>query len=145
MVRKRTRKENQGLPERWRFTRGAFYYAVPPGQEDQWDGEKTFRLGKVYSEALEVFAGRVARGSIHSFNELIDAYIVEILPLKAISTQTTDRQALAILRHYLGKEDVKTFRPGDAVRLEKICLNESPKTTNGVNNNLTDSAPLNIR
>ena len=118
----RKRKQNQGMPERWRFARGAYYYQVPPGQEHNWDGKKTFRLGKVYSEALEVFAGRVARGSIHSFNELIDAYIVEILPLKAISTQTTDRQALAILRHYLGKEDVKTFRPGDAVRLEKILF-----------------------
>jgi hypothetical protein len=40
------RPENRGLPSRWRFDHGAYYYQVPIGAEGAWDGKRTFRLGK---------------------------------------------------------------------------------------------------
>lgn len=47
--------ENIGLPERWRFTRGAYYYQVPPGLELYWNFKQTYRLGSTYDEALAEF------------------------------------------------------------------------------------------
>ena len=120
MGRKRT--THHGLPERWAFQHGAYYYRVPPGDSSQWDGKKLFRLGTVYSEALEVFAGRIAQGTITTFDQLIDSYIISILPLKAISTQTEDRRTLDILRRFLGAQDVAKFRPSDGPRLEKLLF-----------------------
>jgi hypothetical protein len=45
------KKENQGLPARWRRYHGAYFYQVPPGLESQWDGRKQFRLGTTLGEA----------------------------------------------------------------------------------------------
>ena len=40
------KKENKGLPARWRVARGAYYFRVPKGFEADWDGKQLFRLGK---------------------------------------------------------------------------------------------------
>ena len=45
------KKENLGLPNRWRFNHGAYYYSVPPGQESKWDGKRTFHLGRNLPDA----------------------------------------------------------------------------------------------
>ena len=47
--------ENEGLPTRWKFQHGAYYYRVPPGDEKQWGGTKMYRLGKTLEEAQETF------------------------------------------------------------------------------------------
>lgn len=47
------KKENQGLPARWRFVHGAYYYEVPRGLESLWDGKKKFRLGGSLSMTFE--------------------------------------------------------------------------------------------
>ena len=51
---------NKGLPARWSIRRGAYYYAVPPGHEDTWDGKKLFRLGKTQAEAYAPIYVRLA-------------------------------------------------------------------------------------
>ena len=53
--------ENRGLPARWQFTHGAYYYFVPRGLEAMWDGKKRFRLGSALHEAYKVWADRVGR------------------------------------------------------------------------------------
>lgn len=58
MPRKRN-EENKGLPARWQFFHGAYYYRVPPGQEPAWDGQQRFRLGKTLPEAYKAYADRV--------------------------------------------------------------------------------------
>ena len=37
--------ENKALPARWRRQHGAYYYQVPPGLEEMWEGKQSFRLG----------------------------------------------------------------------------------------------------
>jgi len=56
---KNRKKENIGLPARWRLVHGAYYFQVPPGLEDLWDGKKMFRLGKTMPEAYREWAKRL--------------------------------------------------------------------------------------
>lgn len=96
----RARKaENRGLPSRWRFSHGAYYYQVPPGQTALWDGKQTFRLGTRLPEAYKVWAERI--GSIENANtigELLDRYVIEVLPNKGITTQAHNKVAIRPLR-----------------------------------------------
>lgn len=47
--------ENVGLPDRWRFNHGAYFYQVPPGLEPFWGFKRMFRLGATYDQALATF------------------------------------------------------------------------------------------
>ena len=59
MPRKRVRTENKGLPARWRFRHGAYYFDVPVSLRDAWDGKREFRLGKTLPEAYRIWAQRL--------------------------------------------------------------------------------------
>ena len=60
MPRRRVLAENQGLPKRWSFYHGAYYYySVPNGEESSWDGKKRFRLGSNLEDAYGVWADRL--------------------------------------------------------------------------------------
>jgi len=103
MPRKRNR-ENKHLPTRWRFTHGAYYYQVPIGCEDQWDGKKTFRLGTTYPEACRVWADRFEddQSDITTIGELMDRYIIETIPHKSPKTQKDNLLSLKKLRPIFG-------------------------------------------
>lgn len=47
--------ENVGLPNRWQYTRSAYYNQVPPGHERYWQHKKKFRLGPTFEEAVATF------------------------------------------------------------------------------------------
>src|SRR5262245_12140664 len=53
------KREHRGLPARWIYQHGAYYYIVPRGLEAQWDGKKLFRLGATSPEAYRVWAERL--------------------------------------------------------------------------------------
>ncbi len=59
MTPRKRNSENQKLPARWRFKHGAYYYRVPTGAGQHWDGKKDFRLGKTLAEAHATFAARI--------------------------------------------------------------------------------------
>src|SRR5881227_1531984 len=54
MARKRL-AQNRGLPERWKFEHGGYYYRVPPGLEALWEGKQTFPLGRSLPEAYALW------------------------------------------------------------------------------------------
>jgi len=113
MPRKR-RKENDGLPPRWRFYHGAYRYLVPAGQEHHWDGRKQFTLGYTLAEAYKVWAERLAliespTGDIVTVADAIERYMLEVVPTKAARTQLDDRRRLPILAKEFGHA---TVRPG---------------------------------
>lgn len=101
----RARKtENKGLPARWRNTHGAYYYQVPPGQEGAWDNKKTFRLGATLPAAYAVWAERIQTDAdAKNVSQLLDRYLLEVIPRKAITTQAQNRSALKPLRIAFGK------------------------------------------
>lgn len=52
---KARKPENIGLPNRWTFQHGAYYYRVPTGSEHLWNGKKMYRLGSSLETAGAAF------------------------------------------------------------------------------------------
>lgn len=96
----RARKpENKGLPSRWRFTHGAYFYQVPVGQESSWDGKQTFRLGSKLHEAYKVWGDRIGViENASTIGALLDRYMLEVVPSKGITTQAHNKVAIKPLR-----------------------------------------------
>ena len=71
---KARKAENKGLPARWRFLHGAYYYQVPVGCEAQREGKQLFRLGKTLPEAYKVWADRLggAGSAVKTIDQLLD-------------------------------------------------------------------------
>lgn len=92
--------ENKGLPARWRFLHGAYYYRVPPGLEELWEGKKQFRLGTSLPEAYRTWAARLETtgNKQTTIGQLLDRYALEVVPTKAPKTQTSNHWALKKLR-----------------------------------------------
>ena len=111
-MRKR-RPENRGLPTRWTFYHGAYYYRVPPGLESHWDGKTIYRLGKTLSEAHRAYAARVEPlpGDINTLGKLFDRYALEEVPKKAPSTQESNVGALKRLKAVFGDMAPEDFEP----------------------------------
>lgn len=106
------RPENKGLPARWRLTRGAYYYQVPPGQEPAWNGQQTFRLGKTLPEAYKTWADRLgALEKANNIGQLLDRYALEVVPTKALKSQTNNRRAMPRLRAVFGAMPLTAIKP----------------------------------
>lgn len=106
MARKRN-PENRGLPTRWRLKHGAYYYQVPPGMEDHWDGKKLFRLGKTLPEAHRTWAERIEpRKDARKISDLLDQFASEHIPLLAPKTRQSYITALTRLRPVFGAMDI---------------------------------------
>jgi integrase len=104
--------ENKGLPARWQFIHGAYYFQVPPGLEAAWDGKKKFRLGKTLPEAYKVWADRL--GSIDKANnvgQLLDRYGMEVVPTKAVRSQAENARAITKLRAVFGDLQLEDIKP----------------------------------
>jgi len=83
MVRPRN-LENMELPNRWRFTHGAYYYQVPPGMEEFWSGKKTYRLGTKYDQAIREFERMSAKMADPNQGNLDPTGIMELEDILAI-------------------------------------------------------------
>ncbi len=115
MPRRRTRPENKGLPPRWRFYHGAYYFFVPPGLETRWDGKKQFRLGQTLPEAHRAWAERLQLWTeARTIAQLLQRYAIEIIPLKALKTQTDNVRAIERLTAVFGHMTIRDFKPTHA-------------------------------
>ena len=104
--------ENQGLPPRWKVSRGAYYYQVPPGQKDRWDGKVTFKLGDTLAEAYQVYGERIGgQKEARTVGELLDRYMLEVVPKKAVRTQVENRNSITRLRPVFGAMEIGDIRP----------------------------------
>lgn len=104
--------ENQGLPPRWRLTRGAYYYQVPADQKDRWDGKTTFKLGDSLPEAYKAWGERMdAPADAKTVGQLLDRYSLEVIPTKGVLTQTENRRAVRRLRPVFGQMPIGSIRP----------------------------------
>ena len=106
------RPENRGLPKRWRRYHGAYYYLVPQGMEDHWDGKRQFRLGTTLAEAHRTWAQRLElHGEAKLIRELLDRYAFEVVPDKAPKTQASNRDAIRHLRAVFGHMPISALKP----------------------------------
>lgn len=105
-------KENRSLPPRWRILRGKVFYKVPQGQEHRWDGKKTFKLGNSLPEAYRVWAERMERHlDAKNIGQLLDRYLIEVVPKKAPQSQKADIHHSKKLRGVFGHMSIFDLEP----------------------------------
>lgn len=110
MAPRNRKPENKGLPKRWQFTHGAYYYRVPPGQEAQWDGKKRYRLGATLPEAYRTWSEKLTylANDIQTLAQAFERYLLEVVPTKAPKTQEDNARAIKRLTAVFGH-----MRPAD--------------------------------
>lgn len=105
-------KVNQGLPLRWRFTHGAYYYRVPPGLEHLWDGKKMYRLGAKLHEAYKAWAEKLgSHDRAKTIGDLLDRYALEVIPSKAAASQVSNQNQIKMLKKVFGEYPLVPFAP----------------------------------
>lgn len=110
MPRKRN-KENVGLPNRWRFTRGAYYYQVRDAERQYFDDKRTFRLGRTLAAAHDEFSKRLrliptdeqpAEDELRTVVQMLDWYERDVVPTKAPRTQIDNHAYVVELKKFFG-------------------------------------------
>lgn len=103
MPPRKRNSENRGLPARWVYKHGAYYYMPLPELRSRWDDKSWFLLGRSLPEAYKVWADRIeAPGNITTIGALLDRYSLQVVPTKAPATQTGNRLAIGNLRPVFG-------------------------------------------
>jgi len=112
MAPKARRQENRGLPARWRYKHGAYYYRVPADLTELWDGKKEFRLGKTLNEAYRTWAEKLELYSdAKTMAELLDRYALEVIPTKAWKSQESNNLSIRKLKPVFGHMPIASVKP----------------------------------
>jgi integrase len=108
-VPRKRNKENDGLPKRWRRTRGAYYYEVRAAERPYFDNKQTFRLGKALSAAHAEYSKRLQSMTpegddggeqLRTVEQLLDKYALEVTPTKAERTQLDEPRYVVNLKKF---------------------------------------------
>lgn len=132
MPRKRTLKVNQGLPKRWRYRYGAYYYMVPLAQRADWGGKREYRLGRTLAAAHETFSRRLkaieGRGKL---SDLIDRYTREVTPHKGSPRTRKDEYAIfKRLRAMIGGNRAVDFKTQHCYQVYELLKPRGLTTAN---------------
>lgn len=131
MPRKRN-KENQGLPKRWIFEHGAYFYRVPPGLEYLWDNKKKYRLGESLAESHREYSARMESNEdaseIVTFNDAIDRYVIEEVPNKAPKTQLEYLRYAKKIKSVFGDMRLIDFKPKHAYMYRDMRGKTAPRS-----------------
>lgn len=113
MCPRKRNKENVGLPKRWRFLHGAYYYEVPKGLEEFWDGKRLFRLGRTLHGAYKTWADKLQDkpSNIATVETLLDRYLLQVVPGKSPRTQQENARAIKRLRDVFGSMPLSAIEP----------------------------------
>lgn len=104
--------ENAKLPARWVLKHGAYYYIVPPGLKQLWGGKSWFRLGGTLPEAYKTWAEKVIRPqSVTTISDLLDRYLIEVVPTKAPKTSSENTKQIERLRPVFGHVELTDLEP----------------------------------
>ena len=143
-------KENRRLPKRWVTKHGAFYYMVPPGEREHWDGKAWFKLGRSLAEAHRTFSERmVVKGTqIVTMQDLLDRFEFERMPQLAPATQKYYLYALPMVRKVFTTHPfpVAQVEPHHAYAMvEHLTKTESPKKSKQAAECLSSSLSYAVR
>lgn len=90
----RRRKHDRHLPQRVYVRRGVHYYAHPDGR---WQ-----RLGRDLATALARYSAIAGPHAVHTMADLLDRYLIEVLPKKAPRTRLDQARQIPRLRAAFG-------------------------------------------
>lgn len=106
------RPENKGLPSRWVFKHGAYFYRTRLTDRSKWEGKSFFRLGATLPEAYREWADRMESTIIvKTINDLLDRYAAEVIPTKKPKTRESNIIGIASLRSVFGELNVSKITP----------------------------------
>lgn len=136
MSRKRS-PENVGLPARWVMWHGAYYFQVPPGLEDLWDGKRKYRLGKTLPEAYRAWSQKLdTTQNAKTIGDLLDRYLLEVVPTKAPGTREDNVSQAKQLRTIFGAMPLLGLKPRHVYlyvdKRSQKKVNEAGRTTGGL-------------
>lgn len=130
MTKTRTLKENKGLPQRWRFRRGAYSYQIPPRRREEFGGKYEIRLGKTLQEAYRKWAEICEPKDIETFSDLIDRYMVEVVSHKKPSTQRSNKNSEKYLRAAFGEANPNLIKPVHVYKYRDTRSKQGKTTAN---------------
>ena len=105
-------KENKGLPARWRYKHGAYYFRVPDGLKAFWGNKSEFRLGKTLDEAYRTWSEKLDfQRNAKNMGELFDRYALEIIPKKAPKSQESNKISIRKLKPVFGHMLIESVKP----------------------------------
>ncbi len=109
MSPRKRKKINKGLPTGWRWRGKRLYYMVPKSARQHWDNKTEFPLGGSLSEAYKTWAIRLGeqdRGTIKTFTQLCDRFVLEHIPSLSPKAQESYQLAVTRIRVVYGPTDV---------------------------------------
>jgi integrase len=110
----RPRKYRRDLPERVYFKHGAYHYVYPNGK---WE-----KLGNDYAQAMVAWSSKldVTPQATTTVGDLLNRYLLEIVPAKAERTQKDNRQEIRFLRAFFGAMEIKAVEPKHVVEYVRV-------------------------
>jgi len=131
MSPKPRKPENFGLPARWRYKHGAFYYRVPDNLVGLWDGKKEYRLGKTLNEAYRVWTDKLELFSdAKTMAELLDRYALEVIPTKAYKSQESNNLSIRKLKPVFGHMPIDSVKPKHVYQYRDIRGRDGKRAAN---------------
>jgi len=98
--------------------------------EGLWDGKKEFTLGKTLPDAYRVWAARLAElEDITTANELMDRYLLEVVPTKSFKSQESNQLAIRRLRPVFGMMRPTEIQPVHAYKYADLVTKAHGKTS----------------
>ncbi len=96
----------KGMPKRWAYQHGAYYYRPHPSEKDVFGGKSWYRLGSSYPDALREFARLKDVEAGELLSGAIDRYETERLPRLSPQTQSSYSASLKRIRGVMGHNRV---------------------------------------
>lgn len=126
MAPKKRLKVNDGTPKGWRWKNGAWRYRVPVSVRHLWDGQTEATLGKTLPEAYRTWAEKIdAPTDLPTMDKAFDRYLLEEVPTKSYSWQSTQRISINRLRKVFGKMRPAALKPVHVYKYHDLVKKEN--------------------
>lgn len=127
-------RQNLGLPARWRYRKGLYWYRVPVDVKHLWDNKTEFRLGVTLPEAFRVYAERLGSAEALrpvTMDDLADRYQLQVVPTKRPATQKSNLISLGYIRSAFGANPVDAIQPPHIYQFrDALAAQKSKKVAN---------------
>ena len=109
---KKRKIENNGLPKRWRMRSGGYYYRVPKGEEENWEGKTEYLLGHSLTSAYRVYADKIElNNDAKTIGDLLGLYELKEISKKSFGTRERETRLLPDLHGVYAHMPISSLKP----------------------------------